>query len=402
MPLQYPHLLTHRGLVLVADILVLDAEQRSALAVTRALGQQNLRVVTADCVSPTLAGSSKYSLANRVYPDPYETPLEFLDWFQSEVEQNSVRMVFPMTEVTTDLVMRHRHRWPNVTLPFADITTIDALADKIRLHQRASELGIAIPPTHYLDSPEAAQALLPSLQFPVVLKPYRSRIWLSDRWLATAVQIVHDESEYRRWIAVEPFKTHPYMVQGFIQGEGQGVFALYNQGQPQFFFAHRRLRERPPSGGVSVWSESALPNPALQHAAETLLTDAKWHGVAMVEFKVAPDGTPYLMEINTRFWGSLQLAIDAGANFPYALYQMASGQPVTPAQIKAGVRLRWLLGDVDNLYLTLKERRYSFLHKLLVLLRFFKPDFFHTKHEIDRMNDLRPAWYELKRYFSGN
>ena len=86
--------------------------------------------------------------------------------------------------------------------------------------------------------------------------------------------------------------------------------------RPVAFFAHKRLRERPPWGGVSVLSESAEPDPRLKALARQLLDDACWHGVAMVEFKVAPDGTPYLMEINTRFWGSLQLAIDAGVDFP--------------------------------------------------------------------------------------
>ena len=37
----------------------------------------------------------------------------------------------------------------------------------------------------------------------------------------------------------------------------------------------------------------------------------------MVEFKHDErDGVPKLMEINGRFWGSLQLAIDAGVDFP--------------------------------------------------------------------------------------
>lgn len=55
-----------------------------------------------------------------------------------------------------------------------------------------------------------------------------------------------------------------------------------------------------------------------------------WHGVAMVEFKVTADGTAYLMEINGRFWGSLQLAIDAGVDFRWLLYQLAAGRPVDP------------------------------------------------------------------------
>jgi predicted ATP-grasp superfamily ATP-dependent carboligase len=62
-----------------------------------------------------------------------------------------------------------------------------------------------------------------------------------------------------------------------------------------------------------------------------LLGQFDWQGVAMVEFKVeANTGTPYLLEVNGRFWGSLQLAIDAGVDFPALLVDAATGKP--PAQ----------------------------------------------------------------------
>ena len=49
----------------------------------------------------------------------------------------------------------------------------------------------------------------------------------------------------------------------------------------------------------------------------------RYTGVAMVEFKVnAKTGEFVLIEINGRFWGSLPLAVAAGANFPLWLYQM--------------------------------------------------------------------------------
>ena len=80
---------------------------------------------------------------------------------------------------------------------------------------------------------------------------------------------------------------------------------------------------------MSVLRESIeLPKPMTDYAVR-LLQHMGWHGVAMVEFKVEREtGIPQLMEINGRFWGSLQLAIDAGINFPFLLYQLATHQPV--------------------------------------------------------------------------
>ena len=47
-------------------------------------------------------------------------------------------------------------------------------------------------------------------------------------------------------------------------------------------------------------------------------------GVAMLEFRKNFDkNESVLIEINGRFWGSLPLAVAAGADFPYYLYQLS-------------------------------------------------------------------------------
>jgi hypothetical protein len=76
----------------------------------------------------------------------------------------------------------------------------------------------------------------------------------------------------------------------------------------------------------------------------------------MVEYKRdAATGVPYLMEINGRFWGSLQLAIDSGVDFPNLLVDAATGRaPEAPPPFRTGQRLRWLWGDVDHLLMRLK------------------------------------------------
>jgi predicted ATP-grasp superfamily ATP-dependent carboligase len=50
-------------------------------------------------------------------------------------------------------------------------------------------------------------------------------------------------------------------------------------------------------------------------------------GVAMVEFKLdrRKGNAAKLIDVNGRFWGSLQLAILSGVDFPYYLYQLAVG-----------------------------------------------------------------------------
>jgi len=64
--------------------------------------------------------------------------------------------------------------------------------------------------------------------------------------------------------------------------------------------------------------------------ARTILDQIAWHGVAMAEFKVSADGTPYLMESTDGSGGRCNLPLDAGVDFPWLLYQLATGRAVDP------------------------------------------------------------------------
>ena len=122
------------------------------------------------------------------------------------------------------------------------------------------------------------------------------------------------------------------------------------------------------------------------------------HGVAMVEFRVTPEGAPYLMEVNTPFWGSLQLSIDAGVDFPRLLVEAELDiKGDIPEHYTIGTRLRWLLGDLDSLYLCLKGA-YPLSYKVKRVFAFLTPSPFRTRHETNRLEDMGPGIYELKTY----
>jgi predicted ATP-grasp superfamily ATP-dependent carboligase len=383
-----------------ASILVLDANQRSALAVVRSLGRhKHLRVLAADETVEGLAGHSKYCQGYFQCPSPRREPFAFEQWLLEFVTSNGIDWIFPVTEISSQSVLLLHQQLGACRIPFANHQTVLSLANKWGLINLAEKLGVPHPASSYFTN---SAALVPDsiTQFPVVLKPCLSRLRLAEGWLDTAVHVARNTDELGTLLRERPyFRDHPFMLQEFIPGKGAGIFALYDNGKPITFFAHRRLREKPPSGGVSVLSESVVPEPHMLAMARQLLDAVKWHGVAMVEFRVTPEGKAYLMEVNTRFWGSLQLAVDAGVDFPYWLYQICNGEVPPRTNYRVGRRLRWLLGDLDSLYLTLSDRQcLSVAQKLRRIWDFLTPHPFSTRHEINRWDDLRPAWYELKTY----
>jgi predicted ATP-grasp superfamily ATP-dependent carboligase len=381
-------------------VLILDADQRSALAVTRSLGKHAVPVLTADETPLALAGCSRFSQQYFTYPSPRLTPELFISTVATLIREQHIELLLPMTELTTTLLLGHENQLSGVVLPFPDLNTVDCLADKCSLMRLAKSLNIPVPRTWYADHPDALPCNLEELHYPVVIKPGKSWLYQNGQWSRAAVRVAGSQLEAKEILASDAaFHAYPFMIQEYIAGHGEGVFALYNKGEALAFFAHRRLREKPPSGGVSVLSESIAVDPVLRSHACALLDSVAWHGIAMVEFKISADGTPYLMEINTRFWGSLQLAIDAGVDFPWLLYQLVSGNHLAQVnEYRTGIRLRWLLGDLDNLYLTLRDKNNPYQMKLRAVLRFLQPAPFRTRHEVNRWNDLGPFRYELGKY----
>lgn len=382
-------------------VLVFDGNQRSALAVVRSLGKRGIHVVVGDETTPTLAGSSKYCQQSLVYPSPYSHPSEFIQAVRDFSNSKRGEILFPMSDVTTQLLLQYQEEFATrgIGITSAPLKVFETLTDKGRLCSLAQRLNIPTPVTRYITGPEGLESALAGLRFPVVLKPYRSRIFANGQWLSASVRYADSMRSLEQLVTgSEIFANHPFLLQEYVRGEGRGVFALYNQGQCLALFAHRRIREKPLSGGVSVLSESVPVDPMLGELSQRLLNQVQCHGVAMVEFKMSPDQVPYLMEVNARFWGSLQLAIDAGVDFPWLMYRMATKAPVEQvASYKIGIRNRWLLGDLDHLYLTLASRG-SFAHKCRAVVRFVNPFGWNTRHEVNKWSDLRPFLFELKQY----
>ncbi len=384
-------------------VLILDANQRSALAATRSLGRRGIPVVVADEVGRTLAGASRYFQECFTYPSPSRFPQEFIDTLKKECQVRQTGVIFPMTELSMYLLLKHRDQLKDFCIPFASFQAFERLTNKWSLFELAQDIDVPIPRTLFIRGGHDFAGLDSDLNFPVVLKPHRSRIPADGRWICASVQYASSRQELEKIVATTSYLSqYPFLIQEYIPGESCGVFILYNQGKSVALFSHRRLREKPPSGGVSVLSESVKLDPKLKEIAQRILDHVGWHGVAMVEFKIAKDDTPYLIEVNARFWGSLQLAIDAGADFPYLLYQMAvGGTPDLINGYKIGLKSRWLLGDLDHLYLRLKNHssKPGEVHlkwkAVIEFLSFFEKN---VRYEVNRWDDLGPFLFELKQY----
>lgn len=386
-------------------ILVTDGDERSALAVTRSLIAAGHEVTVGSRSGRSLAGGARRA-SEIGLPDPARDPAGFADAVLVAVDALHVDVLLPITEASLLAVLPRRLDLGSTRLPFVDQDRFNAVCDKGAVFVAAREIGIAVPADTTLTAPPTGAAGAVTDRFPVVVKPSRSVVGGPSSRQRLSVSHAADAPALDARLRALPDEAFPVHLQQRIEGDGIGVFVLMWNGELVARFAHRRLREKPPAGGVSVYRESVALDPELERQSLRLLEAFGWEGVAMVEYKLDRSGTPYLMEINGRFWGSLQLAIDAGVDFPRLLVDAALDRPpAAPPAYRAGVRTRWLWGDIDHLLQRWFRSREALdlpadaPGRLAATWQFLR-SFLEGRSEVFRVRDPLPAWRETVRWFA--
>jgi len=391
-------------------VLVTDGENRSSLAVTRSLGRFGCKVVVTGLQKKNLASSSRYCVDRYAVPSPLHDGPTYLATILGILSNQKIDILFPMTEPTILLLAEYRDQFPEYTiLACPALEKIRTIFDKFAVFRLAQENGIAIPKTLFVDNRDDFFGKKNTVhQFPVVIKPAMSKIPIKDGFLSTGVRYAHDKAELEKLYEKELALDFPSMIQEKVIGPGTGLFTLFQNGRHLALFSHQRLREKPPSGGVSVVCESVALDEEMVEASQKLLAAVDWQGVAMVEFKRdIRDGQAKLMEINGRFWGSLQLAIASGVDFPVLfLHQLTQSaqKRVADDNYRIGLRMKWFLGTLDHLIIRLRHKE-STLNlppgsgsKTDALYEFLKLKEKNSVFDVIDRKDIGPFWSELQAY----
>jgi predicted ATP-grasp superfamily ATP-dependent carboligase len=331
-------------------VLVLDGQTTQALACVRSLGRAGYRPMVASRHRWPLAGWSRWAAARRRIAA--ETVESFTDLRNWAVEQG-VGVVLPTTERSCLLLNLERDTWESsgIRVGCADAMTLARAFDKGRTLETARACGVAIPPTRLPTSEAEAIEAGRELGFPCVVKARFSEALVGTALIrGGGVSYLSRPEELLPAIAEHRQGPHWPILQGFVWGKGKGVSGLCDRGRPLTLFAHERLRDVRPTGSGSTLRRSIPLDDRLRGPVERLLAKLEWHGPVMVEFRDEGDGPPCLMEVNGRFWGSLQLAISAGVDVPRMWLDLLSDRAPAPTFSYAhGVTLRWLWGDAKRL-----------------------------------------------------
>lgn len=381
----------------LSRILVTDGELRAALAAVRSLGSRH-RVCVGASAARSLAGASRFAAAEVLLPAPLADPAGFRAALADRVVREQIDVVLPVSDASCRALLAAPVALGRALLAAPTAAAYERLSHKGEVARLAASVGLGVPEGGEAGSADEALDLARRLGWPVIVKPVLSvETGAGPALRKRGVLRATSEAALRRaWESVvTPGRA---LVQAVVPGSGEGLFVLRWEGRTRAVFAHRRLREKPPAGGTSVLCESIAADSRLLGQVEAILDACAFSGVAMAELR--SDGKHrWLIEFNARLWGSLQLALDAGVDFPGLLVGAVLGEAAAPPPAyPTGLRSRWLLGDLDHAIALARgarstAERSGVAAALGVLLRPAGP---RCRWENPRRGDVRPFFRELR------
>jgi len=351
-------------------ILVTDGGSVNALAIVRHLGKQpNFQIFAVAYNSLALAKFSRYCSQFYVVSHPAKNESKFVEEILMLIKEHQIDFFMPVgfyahkAAITAQAELLKHTR---TCLPGRD--AFDLATSKLRTAEIAGSLGIAVPKTITVKDLSELDRI-EGLNFPVVIKSQKE---IGGRMIEYANSRAEMLVAFRSLVSKNQLAPADYpIIQEYISGKGVGYFAFYRDGKLISSFMHERVREFPVSGGRSVCARS-FSDEKLSRSGKMLLDSIAWNGCAMVEYKRTENNEYYLLEINPKLWGSLELAICSGVNFPLLMVQDSCGLKISPPETYTeNLYFQWCLNG--ELY-HLANRPLSFF-SIVKTLFFSKKDF---------------------------
>lgn len=360
-------------------VLVTDVEERAVLAVCRGLSSAGYRVSGVGGRKPA-AGHWSRSVDRRYsLPNPRLDPAGFVDGLAEIVERGEHAALVPGVDAAVLAVSENRKRFEGaVAIGLPPHETVLRCLDKPSVLQAAAVAGLAPPTSEMCTGLEEALDAAGRLGYPVVVKPMRSLQRDAKRMMTT--QYADDAQALR---ALVPEYGGQFTVQRCETGSVVSLSGVVADGALLGLCAARDARMWPPRGGSTSSSQTIAPPAGVVDNLERFLAELGWRGIFQLELIEGSDGALHTIDFNARPYGSLTLAVEAGANLPAVWVDRLLGHPRAPERARPGVRYRWEETEVLNALAAARGRRLGELARILTPRR-------ATTHAFFRATDPAP------------
>jgi D-aspartate ligase len=322
----------------------------NALSHVRSLGRRGVPVLVIDDKHRP-ASASRYA-RSLIVPDivrDAESWLTALDSIGRRLARPGV--LIPTGDREVELVVRNQSALATrfrFLVPALD----DAMAilDKATQYRRAAAVGVRVPRSCRVATPEELRAATAELGFPCLVKASSTAGRKALEQKVLIASSAHDLAAVAWRSGDDPGDHADLVVQEIIPGDDTQLYSYLAfwgaDGREHSSMTKRKVRQYPMSFGTGSVQETVV-EPEVAELSRRLLEEFSYRGIVGVEWKRDErDGAWYLMEINARSGTCNQLAVSAGVDLPWIAYQEIQGTAV-PHVASTSTGLRWVNEELD-------------------------------------------------------
>jgi predicted ATP-grasp superfamily ATP-dependent carboligase len=352
----------------LAPAILLDADIRAIEGIVTPLGRRGIPLVALSRRSDCPAFHSRY-VSRRVRRAPLDHEVGLVSTLLGLPERG---VIFPSDDVSARLLARNRdvlaaagHR-----LGISSGDTLERGFDKWECAQFAAELGIPTPATRLLDDLADPHAVAAAIGYPLVVKATTLAGGAYVR-VAGPDNLVDAVSRMRELVSLpenQPRRPR-ILLQAWIDCGMDDIWCvetLYRRDKrPVGFLSLRKVRtnvNRDGTFGSRMYAGETVANPALETAAERLLTHLGWQGFAHLDWmRSRVDGRFYLTEINPRLPGFSTVLAKSDFDIAWLYYADLEGLPREMPRPRPTLYFEPLRypGDLSSAVATIARSQYS-------------------------------------------
>jgi FAD-dependent urate hydroxylase len=288
-----------------------------------------------------------------VVPHPLESLEGFVEGVRRVAAGSPYAGLIPGTDTTLDALSRARERIePHVPMGLPPHHVVEASLNKLSLAEAGASVGFATPETVVCSTPADAVAAAERLGFPVILKPVSSLIEVDGAPTRVGSMRIADAEQL---VQMAPSYGIPCLIERPEEGSIVSYAGVFADGRLLATAASRYLRTWYPKAGNVCFSETIEPSAELTDRVVALLGRLGWQGIFELELIERTDGSYIALDLNPRLYGSVALAIAAGANLPAIWAQWLLGDQPAGANARPGVHYRWEDADFRHALRTARD-----------------------------------------------
>jgi predicted ATP-grasp superfamily ATP-dependent carboligase len=270
-------------------------------------------------------------------PDPAHDRSAYVSAVAEACSRLKVGAVLPGTDLGLVALSMARDEFPPGTaLGTCDPETVRRATDKIELERLAVDAALTTPPGKHSTRAELESGA--EVPLPAIVKAARTRTPTVDGGFASsAVQRVSSRDELLQ--AARNVPGEAVLIQPALDGELRASSGVAWRGEVVAIVHQAARRIYPPGRGITAFAETVPPDPQVEPGVRRLIAALGWSGIFQAQFVHSAD-VSYLIDLNPRMYGSLALAVAAGANLPAIWADLLLGRSPRSGTYRVGARFR--------------------------------------------------------------